>query len=186
MEDLRGKVVMVTGAARGMWKCTAMNFAREGSRVIITDLDEKELEKTASEMRDAGYDVHPYVQDVSDRAACFKLVERVESEIGPIDVLVNNAAIALNESVLETSEEHFRRITDVNYFGQIWMMQAVVPGMLRRESGHVVNMCSIAGKVAVPLMAAYCATKHTLIAVTDSIRMELRGSGVNFTIVNPG
>ncbi|NPV59325.1 MAG: SDR family NAD(P)-dependent oxidoreductase [Actinobacteria bacterium] len=186
MEDLRGKVVMVTGAARGMGKCTAMNFAREGSRVVITDLDEKELDKTASEMRDAGYDVHPYIQDVSDRAACFELVKRIESEVGPIDVLVNNAAIALNESVLETSEEHFRRITDVNYFGQIWMMQAVVPGMLRRKSGHVVNMCSIAGKVAVPLMAAYCATKHALIAVTDSIRMELRGSGVNFTIVNPG
>jgi NAD(P)-dependent dehydrogenase (short-subunit alcohol dehydrogenase family) len=186
MEDLRGKVVLVTGAARGMGKLTAVNFAREGSRVAITDLDEKELRKTAGEMGAAGYDVHHYIQDVSDRAACFRLVERVESEVGPIDVLVNNAAIALNESVLEMSEEHFRRITDVNYLGQVWMMQAAVPGMLKRKSGHVVNMCSVAGKVSVPRMGAYCATKHALVAITDSIRMELRGSGVNFTIVNPG
>ncbi len=186
MEDLRGKVVLVTGAARGMGKCTALNFAREGSRVVITDLDEGELKKTASEMREAGYEVFSYRQDVSDRAACFKLVEQVESEVGPVDVLVNNAAIAVNETVLETSEEHFRRITDVNYLGQVWMMQAVVPGMVKRKSGHVVNMCSIAGKVAVPYMGAYCATKHALVAITDSIRMELRGSGVNFTIVNPG
>ncbi|MBC7247598.1 MAG: SDR family NAD(P)-dependent oxidoreductase [Actinobacteria bacterium] len=186
MKDLNGKVVLITGAARGMGRLQAMNFAREGARVAITDIDAAELEKTAGEMRDAGYDVHHYLLDISDREACFRVVEQVESELGPIDVLVNNAAVAMNETVLDTPEEHYRRITDVNYLGQVWMMQAAVPGMVRRGCGHLVNMCSVAGKVAAPFLGPYCATKFALIGITDCIRQELRGSGVNFTIVNPG
>ncbi len=150
MKDLKGKVVLVTGAARGMGRLHAENFAREGARVAVTDIDAAELEKAAGELRDAGYEVRHYVLDVSDREACFRVAERVEAELGPVDVLINNAAIALNERVLEAPEEHFRRITEVNYLGYVWMMQAVVPG------------------------------------ITDCIRQELRGSGVNFTIVNPG
>jgi NAD(P)-dependent dehydrogenase (short-subunit alcohol dehydrogenase family) len=186
MEDLAGKVALITGSARGMGKLTAINFAREGSRVVLTDIDEKELQKTTAEMKDAGYEVYSYVHDVSDRDACFKLVEQVEAEVGPIDVLVNNAAIATNETVLDTTEEQYRRITDVNYLGQIWMMQAAVPGMVERGSGHVVNMCSMAGKVAACNLGPYCATKFAFIGITDVIRQELKGSGVEFTIVNPG
>ena len=186
MEDLTGKVVLITGSARGMGRLTALNFAREGSRVVLTDIDEKQLEKTTAEMKDAGYDVYSYVHDVSDRDACFKLAGQVEAEAGPIDILVNNAAIATNETVLDTSEEQYRRITDVNYLGQIWMMQAAVPGMVKRGSGHVVNMCSMAGKLAPPNLGPYSALKFAFIGITDAIRQELKGSGVDFTIVNPG
>jgi short-subunit dehydrogenase len=169
-----------------MGKLDAWNFAREGCRVVITDIDAEELEKTRKELEEKGYEVHSYVHDVSDREACFKLAEKVGSEVGPVDVLVNNAAVAINESVLDTTERQFRRITDVNYLGQVWMMQAFVPTMVRRGSGHVVNMCSIAGKVAAPKMGAYCATKFALIGITDAIRLELKGTGVDFTIINPG
>lgn len=186
MKDLTGKVALITGSARGMGKLTAVNFAREGSRVVLTDLDQEELQKATAELKDAGYDVYSYVLDISDRDACFKLVEQVEAEVGPIDVLVNNAGIATNETVLETSEEQYRRITDVNYLGQVWMMQAAVPGMVKRGSGHVVNMCSMAGKVAACNLGPYCATKFAFIGITDAIRQELKGSGVEFTIVNPG
>jgi all-trans-retinol dehydrogenase (NAD+) len=186
MQNLNGKVVLITGAARGMGKLFALNFAREGSRVVITDVDQEELQKTLDEMKEKDYDVYAYVHDVSDHDACFELEEKVEAEVGPVDVLVNNAGIAINESVLETSEEAFRRITEVNYLGQIWMIQAFVPGMVKRGSGHVVNMCSLAGKVVAPYMAPYCATKWAFIGITDGIRQELKGTGVNFTIVNPG
>ncbi|RJP28532.1 MAG: SDR family NAD(P)-dependent oxidoreductase [Actinobacteria bacterium] len=186
MKDLRGKVVLITGAARGMGRLHAYAFAREGSRVVLTDIDETELKKTAGEMREAGYDVSSYTVDISSREACFKLAEKVEDEVGPVDVLVNNAAIATNERVLDTSESAYRRITDVNYLGQIWMMQAFVPEMVRRGSGHVVNICSMAGKVSVVNLAPYCATKFALIGITDGIRQELKKSGVKFTIVNPG
>lgn len=186
MEDLKGKVVLITGAARGMGKLHAFNFAREGSRVVLTDIDGAELERAADEMRRAGHDVHAYTVDISSREACFKLAEKVADEVGPVDVLVNNAAIATNDTVLETDESAYRRIVDVNFLGQIWMLQAFVPEMVRRGSGHVVNICSWAGKVAVPNLGPYCATKFALVGLTDSLRQELKGSGVDCTIVNPG
>ena len=186
MEDLAGKVVLVTGAARGMGKLEAMGFAREGCRLVITDVDGKELERTAEEMRSQGYEVHPFVHDISDREACFSLAERVEKEVGPVDVLINNAGITDCRAVLEYPESSLRRMMDVNYFGSVWMMQAFVPRMLQRKRGHVVNICSVAGKVGNALMGGYCATKHALIGITDAIRQELYRSGVDFTIINPG
>lgn len=186
MEDLKGKVVLITGGARGMGRLHALNFAREGCRVVLTDIDEEELSKTAGELRDAGYDVYPYTLDISSREACFKLAEKVADEVGPVDVLINNAAVATNETVLDTSESAYRRLTEVNYLGQVWMIQAFVPEMARRGSGHVVNVCSMAGKVAVPNLGPYCATKFALIGLTDSLRQELADTGVDFTIVNPG
>lgn len=186
MEDLAGKIVLVTGAARGMGKLEALNFARAGCRMIITDVDAAELEKTIEEMRSQGFDVCHYILDISRREACFELAGKVESEVGPVDVLINNAGITENLAVLDLSEASLRRMMEVNYFGNTWMMQAFVPRMLERGRGHVVNICSVAGKVGNPLMGGYCATKHALVGITDTIRMELYGRGVRFTIVNPG
>ena len=186
MTTLPGKVVLITGAARGMGKLHAMNFASEGSRVIITDVDEEELRKAAGEIGSPGFEVHAYTLDVSDREACFALAVKAASEVGPIDILVNNAGVVECGDVLGATEHSIRRMMDVNYLGQVWMMQAVVPEMVRRCSGHVVNVCSSAGKVGVVRLGPYCATKFAMIGLTDSIRPELQGSGVRFTIVNPG
>jgi hypothetical protein len=101
-------------------------------------------------------------------------------------VLVNNAGIAECSAVLDLSEASVRRMVEVNYLGQTWMIQAVVPDMVKRGTGNVVNMCSVAGKTGTAKMGGYCATKFAMIGLTDCIRMELRGSGVAFTIVNPG
>jgi short-subunit dehydrogenase len=163
-----------------------MNFTREGARVVITDVDGPALEETAAEMRGMGFEAHPYEHDVSDRAACFDLVSRVDSEVGPIDVLVNNAGVVECGDFMDLSENSIRRMMDVNYFGQAWMMQAVLPRMAQRRSGHVVNICSSAGKLGVARLGPYCATKFAAIGLTDSVRPELRKSKVKFTIVNPG
>jgi all-trans-retinol dehydrogenase (NAD+) len=186
MKDLNGKVVLVTGAARGMGKLHAANFLNEGSTVVITDVDEEELSRVAEELGGENRGVHAYGLDVSDRDACFELADKVRSEVGPIDVLVNNAGITECYAVLDLSEKAVRRMMEVNYLGYVWMMQAVVPDMEKRGSGHVVNICSVAGKTGTAKMGGYCATKFADIGITDSIRMELRGSGVDFTIVNPG
>ncbi len=186
MEDLRGRVVLITGAARGMGKLHAANFCREGSIAIITDVDEAELNKTADELKSKGYEIYAYKLDVSDRDACFELAEKVKADLGTVDVLVNNAAVTECYAVLDLTEASVRRMTDVNYLGQVWMMQAFVPDMVERGAGHVVNMCSVAGKTGTAKMGGYCATKFALIGITDSIRLELLKSGVNFTIVNPG
>lgn len=186
MEDLRGKVVLVTGAARGMGRLHALTFAREGAVVIITDIDREELQNAEAELRRAGHDVHAYLQDISVREDCFALAAKVEEEVGPVDVLINNAAVAIPRTILDMSEDAFRRTTEVNYLGQVWMIQAFVPSMVKRGSGHVVNICSMAGKVAAPYLGAYCATKFALVGLTDALRQELKGSGVGTTIVNPG
>lgn len=186
MEDLSGKVVLVTGAARGMGRLQATNFAREGCRVLITDVDSGELEKTAGEIKNQGLETRPYQLDVSKREDCLALGDTITSEVGPVDILVNNAGVVVCAEVLQTSEADARRMMDVNYFGQLWMMQAFVPEMVARGRGHVVNMCSSAGKMGVARLGAYCATKFAAIGLSDSIRPELRKTGVRFTIVNPG
>lgn len=184
--DLSGKVVIVTGAARGMGKLHAMSFAREGAKVVIADVDEEELGKAAREMKAEGLEPYPYRLDVSDRGACLAFAEKVTSDVGPIDVLINNAAIVVCDYLLDTPESALRRMVDVNYLGQVWMMQAVVPDMIERRKGHVVNICSSAGKLGVARLGGYCATKFALIGVTDALRPELHGTGVKTTIVNPG
>jgi all-trans-retinol dehydrogenase (NAD+) len=186
MRELRGKVVLVTGAAMGMGKLEAQNFAREGCRVVITDVNEARLEETFEELKRAGYDVASYVLDVSDREACFELADRVRSDVGPMDILINNAGVVECGEFLQMSEKSLRWMFDVNVFGQMWMMQAFVPDLVRRKTGFVVNICSSAGKVGVARMAGYCATKFAGIGLTDTMRAELHGSGVNFIIVNPG
>ena len=186
MKDLEEKVVLVTGAARGMGRLHAENFHREGCVLVITDVDEKGLGEAEHMLRSLGCQVHAYKLDVSDRDACFEVADKVRSEVGPIDVLVNNAGITECYAVLDLSERAVRRMAEVNYMGYVWMMQAVVPEMVKRGSGHVVNICSVAGKIGTAKMGGYCATKFADIGITDAIRMETRGSGVNFTIVNPG
>jgi all-trans-retinol dehydrogenase (NAD+) len=186
MKDLKGKVVLVTGAGRGMGELHARNFAKEGARVVLTDVDEEAVKAAAQYIRDQGGEAHAYLADISDRSSCFALEKSVASEIGPVDVLINNAGIVECEGLLAMSESAIRRITDVNYLGQVWMMQAFLPSMIERKSGHVVNICSVAGKVGTAMLGAYCATKFAMIGVTDAVRHELRKSKVKFTIVNPG
>jgi all-trans-retinol dehydrogenase (NAD+) len=176
MVELGVKVVLVTGAARGMGRLEAINFGREGCRVAITDVNEAALEETARELGATGFEVYPYTLDVSDRHACLALAEKIKRDVGPIDILINNAGVVECGDFLDMSEHALRRMMEVNYLGQAWMMQAVVPDMLRRQTGHVVNICSSAGKVGVARMAGYCATKFASIGLTDSVRAELRGS----------
>ncbi len=186
MKDLKGKVVLVTGAGRGMGELHARNFAKEGARVVLTDVDEEAVKQAAQYIRDQGGEAHAYLADISDRSSCFTLEKSVASEIGPVDVLINNAGIVEGGLVLDMSEAAIRRITEVNFLGQVWMMQAFLPGMIARKSGHVVNICSYAGKIGSAYLAAYCATKWALTGFTDSLRQELHGKGVTLTIVNPG
>lgn len=180
--DLRGKKVLVTGAGRGMGRLEAKGFAREGARVIVTDIDAAALEETMREMREEGFDVSGHVFDVSKREECFALAEKT----GPVDVLVNNAGVVVCNDTLAMPESDYRRMMDVNYFGQIWMMQAYVPAMIAAGGGRVVNMCSSAGKIGVANLSGYCASKFAAVGFSDSIRPELKKTGVRFTIVNPG
>lgn len=186
MRDLSGQLALVTGAARGMGRLHLEALGREGCRLVAADVDRGELDLTARELKEAGMEVYPFALDVSDRGACLDLAEKLEREVGPLEILVNNAGIVEGASFLKMTESSARRMMEVNYFGLLWMMQAFVPGMISRGSGHVVNISSTAGKVGVANLGGYCASKFAVIGLTDAARAEAAGRGVRFTIVNPG
>jgi short-subunit dehydrogenase len=158
---IEGRVVAVTGAARGIGQATARVLADRGARVIGGDLPEL---------------------DVTSRASFAAWLDAA----GPIDALVNNAGVMHVGPFLEESDEWTRRQIDVNLHGVILGMKLALPAMVARGSGHVVNVASASALIGVPREAVYAASKHGVLGVSESVRLELRGSGVDLSVVMPG
>jgi NADP-dependent 3-hydroxy acid dehydrogenase YdfG len=182
---LTGQVAAITGGARGIGRAMAEAFVRQGMRVAIGDLDLELAWATAGEI---GADTAAFSLDVTDRSSVEDFVESVEIAFGPIDVYVNNAGImALAHFVLE-DDEAARRMFDINVHGVLHGMKAVLPRMVDRNRGHVVNVASQAGKFGFAGGATYCATKHAVVGATESVRQELRlmgADGVRLSLVMP-
>jgi NAD(P)-dependent dehydrogenase (short-subunit alcohol dehydrogenase family) len=180
--DLTGRVVAITGAARGIGRATAQAFLDAGARVAIGDLDAPLAEQTAAEL---GRGTIALALDVTDRASVDRFVAAVAERLGPIDVFVNNAGIMPTGPFLEESDAVAARQVDINLHGVLYGMKAVLPSMVARGRGHVVNVASGAGKLGFPGGVTYSATKHAVVGMTEGIRSELRGTGVEFSIVMP-
>lgn len=183
-KDLRGKLAVITGGARGIGRATAVEFLKRGARVGIADIDLAAAEETARDLARLGTIV-AYRLDVCDRRQFEALIERIEREQGPVDILVNNAGIMSLGGFLEHEEGHDRKQIDINLFGVIHGMRAVLPRMKARGRGHIVNVASLAGRVGVPHAASYSASKFAVIGVTEAVRHEVRRSGIDFTYVMP-
>jgi NADP-dependent 3-hydroxy acid dehydrogenase YdfG len=181
--NLAGRVVAISGAARGIGRATATALHREGMTVAIGDLDAELGARTAAEI---GPGVAAYPVDVCDRASFERFVDRVETDLGPLDVLVNNAGIMPLGSFLEEDDRTARRMIDVNVHGVLHGMKIVLPRMVSRQSGHVVNIASTAGRVGFAGGATYSGTKHFVVGVSEAARIELRGTGVEVSVVMPG
>jgi NADP-dependent 3-hydroxy acid dehydrogenase YdfG len=179
---LAGRVVAITGAARGIGRATAEALAREGARIAVGDLDLELARRTAEGL---GRNAAAFALDVTDRASFERFVDAVEAELGPIDVLVNNAGIMPLGPFLAEDDLTARRMVDVNVHGVMHGMKAVLPRLLARGDGHLVNIASAAGKGPYPGGATYCGTKHFVIGVSDAVRGELRGTGVEISVVMP-
>jgi len=179
---LEGKVVAITGAARGIGLATARALAKVGARVGLGDLDGELAGREAASIGElaAGFEV-----DVSDERSFQAFVEAVEGRLGPIDVLINNAGIMPIGPFLEESGQLAQKVLDVNVMGPLLGMKAVLPGMCSRGSGHIVNVASAAGKAPVPGGITYAASKAALISVTESARVEFADAGIDFTCVIP-
>lgn len=189
MKDIAGKLVLVTGGAMGMGKQAALYFARAGARIILVDLNEKELKKAAAEIQAAGAEAWSFVLNVADRAGVYRLAKSIAGKIGVVDILVNNAGIVVCGTLLETNDERIRLHYEVNVLALIWFMKAFLPGMIKKGAGHIVNIASSAGMTGVPYMAPYVSTKWAVIGLTESVRMELAEegiTGVKCTSVCPG
>ncbi len=180
---LAGRVALVTGGAQGIGRETAAALAAAGARVAIGDLDGELARHTA---RDLGGDVRAFDLDVSDTASFALFVACAGEELGPPDILVNNAGIMLIGSFLEEDDAATRLLVDVNVHGVLNGMKLVLPGMIERGRGHLVNVSSSLGRTGLSHAATYCGSKFFVYGVSESIRAELRGTGVEVSCVMPG
>jgi short-subunit dehydrogenase len=183
--QLRGANAIVTGASRGIGVHIARALVAEGVNVALTARSGAELEAVRAEMAGAGVRAAAIVCDVADPAGRAALVERAESEIGPIDIVVNNAGIETAGHFHTTAEDDLQRVIDVNLMAPMMLTRAVLPGMIERGRGHIVNIASGAGKVGVPFEASYCTSKHGLVGLTRSLRAEYSASPIGFSVVCP-
>jgi NADP-dependent 3-hydroxy acid dehydrogenase YdfG len=181
--DLARAVVAITGAGRGIGRATAELFAEKGATVCLGDLDGA---SAADAARAIGPAAHPFQVDVTARASFAAFVESVERTAGPIDILVNNAGVMPAGRFLDETEATTATIFDVNVIGPIHGMRLVLPGMIERRRGHVVNVASMLGKTELPGLATYTASKHAVVGLTAAVRPELAGTGVTLTVVLPG
>ena len=179
---LNGKVVAITGGARGIGKATAQALVRRGCRVAIGDLDLPLAEETAAAL---GGGTVALPLDVTDRSSFVSFLDEAERQLGPIDVVVNNAGIMPVTPFVEESVESVHRQVDINLHGVITGTQLAIERMRPRGSGHIVNIASQAGKGGIPGIATYSATKHAVVGLSEAVRWELRGSGIEVACVMP-
>ncbi|MFT3862723.1 MAG: SDR family oxidoreductase [Solirubrobacterales bacterium] len=180
--SLNGKVVAITGGARGIGKATAEALVRRGCRVAIGDVDLALAEQTAAGL---GGGTVALALDVSDRASFEAFLDGAERELGPLDVVINNAGIMPTTPFVEESEASFRRQIEINLIGVIHGTQLAMRRMTPRDSGHIVNIASQAGKAGIPGIATYSATKHAVVGLSEAVRAELRGREVEISCVMP-
>jgi len=180
--SLRGKVVAITGGARGIGKATAKALILKGAKVAIGDLDKDLAEQTAAEL---GGDTLALELDVTRRDSFEGFLDQVEERLGSLDVLVNNAGIMPLGKFVEEDDDTAHRMVDINVHGVMYGMKLAIPRMERRNSGHIVNIASQAGKTGFPGGATYCGTKHFVVGVSEAVRAEVRETDIEISCVMP-
>ena len=182
------KTVLITGASAGIGEACAEVFAREGYRLLLTARRADRLEQLKSRLhQDFPADVHTLELDVRDKAAAETAVKGLPDEWKDIDVLINNAGLSQGlDPVQEGDTDDWDRMIDTNIKGLLYVTRAVSPGMVARQSGHIINIGSIAGKEVYPNGNVYCATKHAVDALTKGMRIDLLKHGIRVTAIHPG
>ncbi|XP_014679342.1 PREDICTED: epidermal retinol dehydrogenase 2-like [Priapulus caudatus] len=191
-KDIRGETVLVTGAGSGVGRLLAIQFARHGAKVVCTDINEKGNNETVAELVTVASNpdkVHGYTCDVSSRKEVYNLAEKIRQDVGSVSILVNNAGVAGScKYVTECQDDVMEKIMKVNALAHFWTVKAFLPGMLRRNHGHLVTVASSAGLTGGPKVADYCASKFAAIGFHQSVALEIRAmeSDVVTTLLCPG
>ena len=181
------RTVLVTGAAVGIGRATAVKFASEGTRVVAIDLNKEKLESLKSEVEQAGGSVLTLVCDVSDENAVNSAIAEAKEHFGHIDILVNNAALwRCHSSFVETPVEDWKKYLDVNVMSVVYCTKAVLPDMIEAGFGRIINVASVAGVYGNANMVHYSATKGALISMTRALAIEVAKHGVLVNAVSPG
>jgi NAD(P)-dependent dehydrogenase (short-subunit alcohol dehydrogenase family) len=181
-----GKLALITGAGSGIGQATAAAFAHAGADLVLCDIDEAGLEATAAPLRGLGRRVGTHRVDVSSREQMRAFAEEVERAHGAVDVLVNNAGVAIAAPILETSLEDWDWIVSINLWGVVHGCHFFAPAMVRRGRGHIVNLASVAGLMGGEPLGAYSTTKFAVVGYSESLRDELASHGVGVTAICPG
>jgi all-trans-retinol dehydrogenase (NAD+) len=183
-----GRNALITGGAQGMGLLWAKHLVKDGARVILWDVNETRLEEAKAEILRLGGHVFVQPVDVSDRHAVYAAARIAEQHMGPIDILINNAGIVAAGRFLEMPDEKLAATIDVDVKALLWTIKAVLPGMIQRSAGHIINVSSASGFIGVPYMPAYAASKWAVIGLTESLRLEMAQeghTGIRFTLFCP-
>jgi NAD(P)-dependent dehydrogenase (short-subunit alcohol dehydrogenase family) len=180
--SLAGRVVAITGGARGIGRATAAALIAQGARVAIGDIEAPLAERTAEELGSGTVGVP---LDVTDRASFEAFLDDVEARLGPLDVLINNAGIMPIGPFVEETDATALRMVDINLNGVIFGSKLALARFQRRGTGHLVNIASAAGKAGFPGGATYSATKHAVVGLSEAIRQEVRGTDIRVSLVMP-
>jgi gluconate 5-dehydrogenase len=184
--SLEGKVALVTGASYGIGFNIASGMAAAGATIVFNDIKQELVDKGIAAYKEAGINAHGYVCDVTDEAAVNAMVEKIAKEVGPIDILVNNAGIIKRIPMIEMSAEQFRQVIDVDLNAPFIVSKAVIPSMIERGHGKIINICSMMSELGRETVSAYAAAKGGLKMLTRNICSEYGQYNIQCNGIGPG
>lgn len=184
--NLTGKIALVTGAAHGIGFSIACGLAKAGATVCFNCSSEASLEKGMAAYKEEGIEAHGYVADVTDEAAVQEMVQKIKQDLGPVDILVNNAGIIKRIPMLEMSADDFRKVVDVDLNAPFIVAKAVLPDMVERRSGKIINICSMMSELGRETVAGYAAAKGGLKMLTRNIASEFGKYNIQCNGLGPG
>ena len=187
MDTYKNKMVLVTGASSGIGKAMAIDLAAAGAELILTARSQDLLEALANEIHKNGGQAHVFSVDLSEAGSAETLHTQITEANLHVDILVNNAGLAARlSSIEEGSLDDWERMIDTNVKGLLYVSKVIIPQMTERQSGHIINIGSSAGKEVYPKGNVYCASKHAVLAITEGMRIDLNPFGIKVGAVNPG
>lgn len=184
--SLKGKVALITGASYGIGFAIAAAYTKAGAAIVFNDITQALVEKGLNSYRELGIDAHGYVCDVTDESAVNALVRQIEQDVGPIDILVNNAGIIKRIPMCEMKAEEFRQVIDVDLNAPFIVSKAVIPSMIERGHGKIINICSMMSELGRETVSAYAAAKGGLKMLTRNIASEYGAYNIQCNGIGPG
>lgn len=188
MQPMKNKTVLITGASSGIGAACAELFASVGAKLLLCARRLEQLDKHASELRKKYHsDIHTFRLDVTQRSAVSQQLASLSAEWSKIDILINNAGLAAGLDFIQDGDiDDWEAMIETNVKGLLYVTKAILPGMIERNAGHIINIGSIAGHQVYPKGAVYCGTKFAVNAITQGLRMDLLGKNIRVTTVDPG
>jgi NAD(P)-dependent dehydrogenase (short-subunit alcohol dehydrogenase family) len=188
MKSFRDRVAVITGAGSGIGRALAFELGAAGCKLAISDINEAAVKQVAKELKESGREVMADRLDVADRDAFYAYADKVVKKFGGVNLVINNAGVALGSTVEDTSYEDFEWLMGINFWGVVYGTKAFLPHLKQADAGHIVNISSVFGLIGVPTQSAYNAAKFAVRGFTESLRqeLELEGGNVSCTSVHPG